>query len=276
MDLYECEDYREALKGLVELQKSLGKSVTYSSLAMAMRVQKPYVSKVMSGMADFNSDQLFMACRYLGLGSEETDFLLLLLDFDRALYPERRELLEKRIEKIREEKRDTGKKLDSVKKMDGDEFDISIYADYYLEPDILLTHMMLTVEKFRKNLDLLRECLQMREERLGDILVRLEKMKLIAVKNEKIEILVNSMHLPKDSRLVGAHQQLLRMHCQHRLAQLNRDQKKVFAVTFTSTKKNRGKIEEAFNRFIGEVRGIATKGKAEEVYQLNFDLFSWS
>ena len=59
-------------------------------MADHMRIQKPYISKVINNMADFSSDQLYMACDFLGFGEDEKNYMLLLLELERTTYTERK------------------------------------------------------------------------------------------------------------------------------------------------------------------------------------------
>lgn len=278
MNIYAFDSYREIISTIVEERKKIGKSVTYSALADAIRVQRPYVSKVLSGMADFNSDQLFMACKFLDLNEEHTNYLLLLLEYERSFYPERKEILENKIKLIKEEKRDTGTKLKErgIKEMDSTDFDKSDFADYYIDPDLMLIHIHLCLKKFADSPKNLISILGISENRLENALVKLQKIGLIELKHGKVNILLESVHLPRDSKLISPHQMLMRQRSIQRIQNLEVNNKKVFSVTFTSNEKARKKIEDAFNDFINQVRDISQQGKMSECYQLNFDFFPWS
>lgn len=277
MNIFTSDDYRKILAKTLEEKKFLDKKYTYHRMADHMRIQKPYISKVINNRADFSSDQLYMACDYLGIDGEEREYMLLLLEHERSLYAERKQELRARIEAIQDLKRDASQQvLKNIKKMSADEFDNSLYIDYYLDPIVLVVHIFLTIKKFRQRPEAICDELQISKEHLSDILGKLDKMKLIEVKAEKINLLVSTMHLPKDSQIVGAHHQLL-----HQLGILRKNRvpinkKKNFYVTFASDEKSRKKIEEEFNIFIGKVRELAMSGSQKECYQLNFDLFPWS
>lgn len=277
MNIYSSDDYRAILSKVVDERKKLRIPITYAAMAENIRVQKPYVSKVLSGLADFNNDQLYMACQYLDFRPEEIQYMLKLLDYEKCWYPERKELLEEEIEEIRRQKRDTGKVIEkSVKQMDALEFDRSEFADYYLNPDIQLIHIHLCIEKYRDDPESIKYVLDIPDVRFENALLKLEKMGLIEIKDDKIKILVNSLHLPKDSVLLAPHQVMMKQKSLSHLNNLSADEKKLFSVTFSSNEKARAKIEEAFNEFIGKVRTISMEGAPDECYQLNFELFPWA
>lgn len=277
MNIYSETDYRKILQTVVDERKSLGIPVTYSAMAEASRVQKPYVSKVLSGFADFNSDQLYMALKYLDFSSEDIDYMQKLLDLEKCSYPERKKLLENEIKSIQKEKRDTGKVLEkSVDQMEALEFDRSKFVEYYLDPDLQIIHVHLCMKKYRDNPEIIKGTLEISDSKFENAIISLEKMKLIEMKEGKVKVLKRSLHLPKDSKLVLPHQILMKQKSIYHLGTLQNDNRKNFAVTFASNEKAKVKIEEAFNEFIARVRALSGEGRPDTCYQLNFDLFPWS
>lgn len=261
----------------MEEKKFLDKKYTYQRMAEHMRIQKPYISKVINGRADFSTDQLYMAADFLNFNEEERDYLLLLLEYERSTYQERREILKDKIESIQDDKRDASKVIaKDIQTMTSAEFDSSPYIMYYLDPIILVVHIFLTIPRFRKNPDYICEELLITKDHLSDILTKLETMKIIEVKKEEIKVLVKSMHLPRESNIVNSHHQLLHHLSLSRKIRVPLNQRKNFYVTFSSDEKARKKIEEEFNLFLGKVRELAMAGSQKECYQLNFDLFPWS
>lgn len=277
MNIYTLTDYRKIFSKVMDERKALNSSLTYESLAESIRIQKSYLSKVINGRASFNSDQLFMAARYLDFDKDETEYILLLLEQERSTYPERRELLGIEIEKIRESKRDVKAALgDKVKQMDAGEFDTSIFGEYYMDPNILLTHMFLTISSYREDLESIKYELRLNEDKFSEILKKLEKMGLISISQGKVKMLLPSLHLPRESKLIFAHQLLMRHRSLHHAQNLEVTNRKLFSATFSSNPKAKILIEERFSEFIKDVQKISSKGKPTDCYQLNFDLFPWT
>lgn len=277
MDLFQVTDYRKIISEVMQKRKYVDKSYTFQAMAAHMRIQKPYLSKVINGRGDFNSDQMFMACDYLGIEGEERDYLLLLLEYDRSAFPERREVLKKQIEEVQESKRDIkGTLKESLSNMSVDAFDASDYQEYYLNPIIQLTHIFLTIKRFRKNPELIQEALVINDEQYKDALKKLVSLKMIEVVNDEIKVLIRNLHLPRESRVVSAHHQMLRQLVNFRLTRIPVQKKKTFSATFSSSEKARKQIEIEFNNFFEKVREIIKTEKYTDCYQINFELFPWS
>ncbi len=276
MNIYSSRDYRKIISALLSDKKVVDKSYTFQAMATYMRIQKPYLSKVINNRADFNSDQLYMCCKYLELDMESYDYLSLLLEYERSTYSERKEEIYKKILEIQDSKRDSKNIIKDVNQMSAIEFDNSKLAEYYLEPTILLVHIFLTIKRFSKAPDAIKSELSLSDEQFSKILQKLVKMKLIHIEEGKIKVLHSSLHLPRESLLSAPHQQLLRQFGQYKMNKVDVKNKKHFSATFSSNESNRRKIELEFNKFLSKVKEISSQGNASDCYQLNFDLFPWS
>lgn len=277
MNIYSSDDYRNIINEVMSEKKFLDKSYTFQAMAKFIRVQKPYLSKVLNRRADFNTDQLYMCCQYLEMSKEEMNYILLLLELERCTYPERKKELKKSIEQIQDSKRDSKNVLiESIKSRDAMDFDDSIHIEYYLDPIILIVHMFLTIPRFRKNIDQIAAELFLSKSHLNEILKKLVDMNIIEISDDKINVLIKSMHLPRESKIVSSHQQMMKQYALYKMNRVGVEYKKNFAVTFSSNEKSRKKIEIEFNNFLSKVREISQEGEVKDCYQLNFDLFPWS
>lgn len=277
MNIYESNNYRKILSELVSAKKFLDKAISFQNMAAHMRIQKPYLSKVINGSADLNSDQLYMACVYLELNEEDTNYLLLLLEYERSTFKRRRDLLHQQIEKIQFAKRDSKNVLKkNTQQLSGAEFDQTSHIEYYLDPIFVVVHVLLTLPKYLKNPNRIAEELHLSNDEFQEILKKLVSMNIIEIKDSKIVVLMKSIHLPRESKVVVPHQNLMRQLSQQRLTRLNIDQKKSIFVTFAADEKARKEIEVEFNHFIAKVQNIVLNSEKSGCYQLNFDLFPWT
>jgi len=153
VNIYKSLDYRKSLELRLAEKRKWERGYTYSKMAEVIGVQQPYLSKVMDGHANFNSDQLFLACEFLQFNPSETEFLLLLLEHSKCIVKKRCKLLLEQIEAIR------AKHLDTREFVQGS--NIAVQAEgasiYYLDPMIQIVHVALTIEEYRKNLKILAD-----------------------------------------------------------------------------------------------------------------------
>lgn len=277
MNTYDSEDYRNIIRDKLESRKKINPSITFSAMADFMRVQKPYISKVINGSADFNSDQLYKVVKFLEFDEEEHQYLGLLIEREKTLHQDRRKDLSQKISKIQRDKRDTGKRNKDVTIMTTQEFDGSDFVEFYLDPMVSIVHIFLSIPKFRKDLNLIKSTLNLDDDRLSNILNKMEKLDVIAIKKDGvIELLQPQIHLPADSNIVIPHQKLMSQLILHKKGDMPFSKKKSFMATFAANKKVQEQIEIEFNKFLDKAQQMAMKSKATDVFQISFDLFPWS
>jgi len=136
--------------------------------------------------------------------------------------------------------------------------------------------MFLTNPRLKKKIYDIATQISFTKNHFKEILQKLVNMKIIEIHNDKVNVVIQDMHLPRESKILLAHQQMLKQYAIQRMSRVKVENKKAFAVTFCSDESSRKKIEIEFNSFLSKVRNIAGEGEAKECYQMNFDLFPWS
>jgi hypothetical protein len=241
-------------------------------MARACGIQKTYLSRVLnSETAHLNEEQLFLAATYLGLASEEQRYLQLLRVFEKATAASYKAELQREIEKVRSVKERSESHLAAETT-----FPQSDTSPYYLDPNIMLTHIFLAVERFRRDIQSLARKLNLSEEYLSEILTKLEQMKLIKLSDEGYVLLKESTHLPIDSPLYYPYRFMQRVKSLERIQRLPKEQTYNFSVVFSADENARKQIKAKFLEFLKNIEKIANSAPDREVYQLNFDLFDWS
>lgn len=278
-EFYSSTDYRKSMRLALDRMALRGEKVTNHDLAEAMRVQSPYLSKVFSGAADLNEDQLFLAARKLKLSTDEHRYLALLLNHNRASLKERKSSLMIEIQDFQKRKlspaenRSAGQIAPSPKSEKpghGTSLD-----RYYLDPWAQIIHMYLMIPNWLKNPRALADETGLGAERVAAILKTLEELEIIELKSGVYRLLKEQLHLPKTSPLCGPQQNLMRTLSLSKTAAPSEDVYS-FLATFTANEKTRLKIQAEFVDFLKRVETLVTDSPSEEVYQIQFDLFPWS
>lgn len=274
MRLFSHLDYRAALKSEVDFRKKVNKKFTYEKLASAIGIQKPYLSKVFSEQAHFNSDQLHLACHYLRLNDEEENYLLLLLEFQRSGIASRRTLLSQKIKSIQTAK------LDSQKYLNADFTETTSSADYtefYLNPIAHLLLSFLHIPKIAKNPKSAANLMQVSLTQIEELLKLLKQLQLIDwdEKQKTFVILKKQLHLPKNSTLNDTYQAVMRIKSTELATRLPYDQKYQLAVTFVADENTKRQIHQDFLEFLKRTQEAVIQAPPEKAYQLNFDLLTW-
>ena len=104
--IYKHSDYRSVIKTrLILLKKRSGKGFSMDRLAKYCRLQRTYLSAVLHGRGDLNSDQIFMVCQFLEMSEDEYHYTSLMHECERSAFSERKIILEKAINEIQKAQR---------------------------------------------------------------------------------------------------------------------------------------------------------------------------
>jgi len=270
--VYKYLDYRALIKGGIgDLKARYGKSISYKNLADYCHVQKTYLSKVLNHHGNLTQDQLFLACEYLQLGQEQADYTLLLHSFEGTK-------ISKRKEKLRQE---IGSRQRMAKKSEihmetniVQTNDIRLTA-YFLNPDLQLVHLFLTIKKYRKNLGLIEATLGLSSELLGEYLKILEDMNLIRLVRKEYKALDHNLHLPQGSSVFPAYRTMMKLKGLEKLKHTQEDMYSL-GVFLSCSSETKEYIHNQFLAFLSDIKKRVDLDKPEEVYQLGFDLLKWS
>ena len=177
-------------------------------MATACGVQKTYLSRVLNSTdAHLSEEQLYHASMYLGMPKDEREFLQLLRRRDRATARALQDELDHDIERVRQHHRKTDQYI-KVKPRDQKDRRPTATAGwdpFYTDPLNLLTHVFLTVERFRKDLPALASALRIDMDRLTRVLTTLEAQGLIRLVDDQLMLLKRDTHLPSDSPVSYTH-----------------------------------------------------------------------
>jgi hypothetical protein len=137
MDIYACKNYREALTLIVSQANGGRKRGALARIAAALKVHTTFVSQVLSGKSEFNSDQLVGFCRYFTLDDEATSFMLDLLGRDRAATAAARSVFEQRIKAVRDRRDEIASRMSQKSRISDQD-----RMDYYLSWRMQAVHML--------------------------------------------------------------------------------------------------------------------------------------
>ncbi len=276
MDIFSLTDYRAVLKeSLLSRKEHFPKAYTFQKMAEACRVQKTYLSTVLSGSGHLNADQVYLASEFLEFTPLQTEYTALLLEYERSVVPKRKRELLAQISDCRRRADKSEAHLDSevVRSDDG----IGAYGEYYLDPLFLLAHMYLTIDTFASDVSLLARKLGISQNALSRMLGVLSRLGIIELHEGGYRVLKEVIHLPEDSFIFPIHRKLIRMKTLERLNQKDEqpDSAYTFSATFSGDEATRTKLHAGFLKYLKLVQQLVKKAPGREVYQLNFDLFPW-
>jgi len=265
-------DYQVILKKSVEDRKKVDSSVTFQSMATFMRIQKAYLSQVIKGVRDLSPDQLYLASKFLNFTPEEAEYLKILLDYARCGLKDREKDLLKEIKIWQKQKNKTSQYID-VEELTEREVN---REDYYLDPINQVVHMGLRIAEFRKDPMKLAQRLFLPKKSISNYIKNLERMGIIEITSKGIELRDVELHLPKDSPIFDSYKSQCYTNTMNRLKQIEDSKTYNFTAVFCADDGTRKEINNQYMKFLGKVKKLVDGSDSKEVFQMNFDLFSWT
>lgn len=264
--------YRTIVSGLVSDRKKREPSFSFAKLAEATGLQKPYLSRVLKGERDFSADQLHAIAQVFNLSEREQDYLQLLLEYDRTALQWRKKQLHRKICQIQADERHIRKTL-NAQTLNPTEDAATLY---YLDPLNAVVHHMLSIPRFRLHPDRIAITLGLTPLQFSRIKQNLLLSGMIRESRKGLEILREHFHLNRESALTLPYLVAQRQLSSQQIQRIDKDEKMTFSVTLTTDEKTRKLIHERFLNFLKEIEPAVKESPAEDVYQINFDLFPWS
>ncbi len=271
MSIYKHLSYRDALNEIIQNRRHLPGKFTLRKLAEACALQASYLTNVLKGRFDFSNDQLFALASELGLKVLEREYLLLLLDYERATHKPRREDLKRKIDSARRENLQSEKHLD-IKAV---EHSSAAQIHYFLDPFAQLALVYLNVEPYKNSPEQLGSVLGVSQSHLGEIFKTLLANGYVEQEGARYKVKSHNKHLPKRNPLSGPHLTLMRLKALDQLQRLAADQAFSHTVTFTGTTETKQQLSEAYLEFLKTAETIVKPAVSERVFQMSFDLFPW-
>jgi DNA-binding MarR family transcriptional regulator len=259
------------INSYIAYEKVLGNKVTFQNLSDQMRIQKSYLSKVMSRNASISKDQGYLLAKFIGLKPEEVEYLFLLIDYEKCALKELRDDLLHKIKTIQISKTQSDQYLEK----ESNELTSADIQKYYLLPENQLIHLALSIKKYQVNIEKLRDDFNLNQESFSISLKILEQLNLIEINENEVKLLKSNLHLSPDSPFFHQWKAQMMMKSIEWVKTLETKDKYNFTVSFTSDEKTKETIRIEFLNFLKKVEKHVSKAPSESLYQLNFDLFKW-
>jgi uncharacterized protein (TIGR02147 family) len=272
LNLYQIWEYRLIIKDLVAQAKKEKAGWTQNKIASLAGIQSSFFTNVLKEKAHLSLDQLEALGAALKWDHPTTDYLGLLLEWERSANPKRRERLSARIKIIQKEQQ---RKTTPLKK-EMVTHKIEEETKFFLSPKHFLVNSFLGIPKYAQSPSLIGKCLPITSGAIEGIIRDLIKIGAVARGAKGLEKIRRNFHLPSDSPLCEPHQALMQNYTDLHLRSLPETEKSSFRITFSSDPDTKKAIYLEFQKFLKAVEPLVKAAPAEELYGLAFDLFLWS
>ena len=168
-------------------------------LAAAAGCQRPYLSKALKSEAQLLPSQLFGISKFLKLSAVETEYLMLLLEPERAGEKVYRDHIKNKLRKSKLENEQLSKRVAREEKIvEGGSFEY--YSTWYWSA----IHLLTSIPAYQTPIKIATR-LSLSLELVEGILQSLKKMNLVMKNGSKWQFHSHDHHIPKSSPLVCLH-----------------------------------------------------------------------
>jgi uncharacterized protein (TIGR02147 family) len=264
-DLYSHASYKTYLKA-IESQDARGGRGFRSRIAQALRCNIAYISQVLNQNAQLGLEQAEELNAFLGHSGEESEFFLLLVQFERAGSVKLSSRLKTQIDKRRGERLLLRNRVDIKQSLSP-----ASQIQYYSSWEYSAVHVALTVPELSSVESISKE-LGIPRQRVAEVLEFLDQVGLAKRKNGKFNVGEGRIFLKSDSPMVWKHHTNWRLRAIHSYQEARADRLHLSTV-FSASHADIERMKKALLDCIEDVRGRIKDSKEETVHCLNVDFF---
>ncbi len=264
MSIFEFESYKDYLKAVVRDNKEIWGY--QAKLAQAMDCQTSYLSQVLRAKPHLTSDHIAKLAKHLTLDEDETHYLLMLLELEKAGSQELRQHLSLRLQEMRRVQEDLSRKF-KAEVLANHESQSCYYSAWYYAA----IHILVGTGSFSTPAALARR-LYLPTVLVETVLGQLESMEILKKDGARWTNTKKIIHLPKDSHLsVMNHSQWRNRAIAD--AQIRQQGSLHYTSVQSIAKQDVHKFRSLVTDAIEQTRTLVKKSDPEEAVCFNCDFF---
>jgi uncharacterized protein (TIGR02147 family) len=265
-DVYSWRDYKSYLLAVIE-NNPTGSRGTRKKLAEAIGCQVSHITNVLSGSGHLSQEQTEAASRFLDLDPQETEFLLLLVQYNRAgTLP-----LKEFYQRLLNARQRTNSPLKSRLKIP-EALHTARENIYYSSWDFAAIHVLTSIPQFQTR-EAIAKKLSRPIARVDEVLAFLVDSGLCRKEGQKVIIEKPLLHLDKASLLASKHHVNWRLRS---MAAMDGSGENDFhySSVFTLSKQDYPKIKSILVQALSEATNVIKNSPEEDCAAICIDLFN--
>jgi len=237
-------------------------------LAMAIGCQATYLIRALRGNAQFTEDQAYRTARFLGLKSEELEYLMDLVRWDRAGDPELKKHYGVQIESQRAARTKVKNRL---RKVPEQETSLQAQVAYFSTLYPSLIHIATSCSHLQ-TVTALKDKFALDQKQLQTVLDFLVRHQLVSVNNGRYSFAGTSIHLPPESALNLSFQ---RARKDAAIRSIEKKDPRAMHVSsaFATSEKHFKTLKSRLLQLIEDFHSELEETPSEEVFVFTVDLF---
>lgn len=265
--IFTAKNYKEFLNQQLEQASQTTKGAK-SALAAAMACQTSYLSQVLHGEAHLSLEQAEKLAAHFGLNANETEFLYLLIQHDRAGTLGLRQHFSRKMDQIHRDRLSLKNRVQPNEEISKE--DQSTYYSSWIYATI---HVLLTIPEFRTPQEIAKK-LKLSYEITRNALEFLVSSGLVVKKKNEFHPSKKRMHIGHDSSMVIRHHTNWRLHAlqsleskPHTITDLH------YSSVVSISKTDASRIHEKLLREIQNAKNVIKDSPEEELFAFHLDFY---
>lgn len=265
MNLFEQDDYKKALRWIMDQRRKNQRGLS-RKLAEHLGVHATMVSQVMTGDKDFTEEQMILVCEFLGLTKLDSQYLLVLLQYERAGSHKLKDYFLELRQQLRHQALQVSNRVAKDRQLTEVE-----KAIFYSSWQYAAIHLLTTLNR-KLTFDEICKRLNLPPAKTREVLDFLTHIHMVIEKDGIYSSGPVATHLEKASPF------LIKHHCNWRLKAIQAsetlsDQELMYSANVSLSKKDFELLREELMQVIQRFIEIVKPSPAEDIAQFNLDFF---
>ncbi len=267
LSLFDFTQYRPYLAAWIESLGTRSYGVK-GRMAAALNISSSLVSQILKGEKNLTPEQTSDLCDFLGLNEIESDYLHLLVEYDKAGTPRYREKLKRKINLTQEQSRKIGKRVHREKELTDEQ-----KAIFYSSWIYAAIHNLSAIPGY-DHVDAITDYFQLEPQVVNRAIQFLLENGLCIEQKGKITYGPKSTHVDKDSPFVNKHHQNWRIKGLQQM-DVKHDKDIFFTSPMSLSEEAAIQIQKMLPDFIQAVMKIVGPSDSEVTACLNIDWYRY-
>lgn len=265
MTVFDFNDYRKYLNFSIKNRPQRGRG-EINKMAEFIEVHPSLLSQILSTEKNLSSDQGFKLCEYLGFSQNETDYFLLLIQYDRAANHKLKKYYLEKINLAKENSLQLSQKIKQDKKIT--DVEKSILYSHWL---YLAIWLYCSIEPGKK-IEAITEHFEITRDRAFEILNFLLSIGLCDFRDGLYIMKSQSVHLEKGSPHLYRHHNNWRIKAIETTDKITNEEL-MYTAPMSISRKDFATIRQQLADTIKTVTDTAIESEAEDLVYFGIDLF---
>lgn len=265
MEIFKKSDYREILRHWIKSQPNSGRGLI-TQMADVVGLQQSVFSLTMSGSRDLTPDQAFLLAEWMGLLPLEREYLVTLVQIEKASHYKFKTHLQEKIKSLKKESLDLSRRVKHEVRLN--EATQQIFYSSWVYAAVRLRASIgqgLTLPQIQNEFKL-------SYERALKIVTFLLENGLVVQEGTHYKMGPNRTHLKKDSPMIARHHTNWRVKAIERAGEIS-EEELMFSGPLTCSEKDFKKLRERMAELIAEVADTVKETDPEVLVCFGVDFF---